>query len=398
MVTVEEAVSAVLAHRIPLQIESIPFDQASGRVVAQDLAADRDFPPFDRVTMDGIAISYEDFNGKGTRLEVSGIAPAGAPRTKRQGDKTCVEVMTGAPLPLGTDTVIRYEDIAIADGIAEIQIDDIRHTQNVHDKGLDRTTGDVLVNAGQVLSAGELGIAATVGASTIDVYRKPRICVVSTGDELVPIEATPEPHQIRASNVHSVMASLETHGATCTVAHLLDNYEAIKAELKVLLENNDAVVLSGGVSKGKFDYVPEVLAELSVSKAFHGISQRPGKPFWFGYRGGSAPCAVFALPGNPVSTLACTARYIVPWLRQSLLQPIDNHYAILDAQVDFRPDLTFFKQIKLSSSPTGTVIASPVYSQGSGDLASLSGTHAFIELPRGKQVFEPGQVYKYWRW
>jgi molybdopterin molybdotransferase len=392
LISVEDATKIVLTHSLKRSVETVPLEQSLQRVLAEDLLADRDFPPFTRVSMDGIAIAFEAFEKGQRQFPISGMQAAGSPQLTLRAADTCVEVMTGAILPEGTDTVIRYEDLEIKDQIASIQIEDVRQGQNAHLKGFDRKSGDVLVQKGSVISPAEVGVAATVGRSDLSVFRLPKTVVISTGDELVEIDETPLPYQIRKSNVFSIQAVLRRHGLSSDRLHLLDQKEDVRNQLKKALEEYDLLLMSGGVSRGKFDYVPEILEELRVEKLFHRVQQRPGKPFWFGKS--QAGKLVFAFPGNPVSTFMCTHRYFLPWLRHHLAQPpFPEIKAQLASPFDFKPDLTYFLQVRIAFDTSGTLFAYPIAGRGSGDLANLVDTDGFLELPTGQTHFKAGGLY-----
>lgn len=392
MITVQEATRIVLDHTVSFPNEIVPLHQSLGRVLREDLVADRDFPPFDRVAMDGIAIHFAAYE-KGQRLfPVAGMQAAGAPQQVLKEKGTCMEVMTGAMLPENTDTVVRYEDLEWMNGQAHILIENVTPRQNIHPRAADRKAGDVIVRAGVKISPAEIGVAATVGEPELRVVKRPRIAILSTGDELVNVEETPLPYQIRKSNVHTMAAAITRWGCDSGLYHLPDEKPAMAKSLTALLQNYDALLLSGGVSMGKFDYLPEVLEELGVVKLFHKVSQRPGKPFWFGRQENGA--VVFAFPGNPVSAYMCLHRYFQPWLRKGLgLEAFDERFAVLGGDYTFKPDLTYFLQVKLTFGKDGRTIAWPVTGGGSGDLANLADADAFLELPKERQVFQPGEVF-----
>jgi molybdopterin molybdotransferase len=397
MITASEATDLILSRAKTYGTEEVALNKAIGRVLAQDLKADRPFPPFTRVSMDGIAIQYDAFEAGQRSFNIEGIQAAGAPSQQLQDGKACLEVMTGAVLPANSDTVIRYEDVNIEEGVATI-IDTavVKPNQNAHEKGSDRQKGDILVSAGRSISPAEIGVAATVGHSQLLVQKLPTVAIISTGDELVPVEATPAPHQIRSSNIAKIQSLLKNWGITASPYHIVDDMEATQGKLNQLLEQYDVLILSGGVSKGKFDYLPAALEALQVKKHFHRISQRPGKPFWFGEsRDGTM---VFALPGNPVSSFVCTIRYFQPWLRKSLgLAPKPKIYAQLAEDYYFKPDLTYFLQVAAQyDENSGALIAKPIPGRGSGDLANLVDANAFLELPKGQDDFEKGAVYPLW--
>lgn len=392
MITVEEATDIVLKNYLDFGNEQVALQQATGRLLAEDLVADRDFPPFTRVTMDGISINYSDFAAGKRTFPIEGIQAAGAPIQIMKQSGHCMEVMTGAMLPENTDTVIRYEDLEIKDSVAKVLIEAIKPKQNAHPQGSDRSKGALIVSKGKRISPAEIGIAATIGKTTLLVKRLPKIAIIYTGDELVEVAVRPLPHQIRTSNAYTIAAALSKWGIQADLLHIVDDMEVTKTKLNQCLEDYDTLVLSGGVSKGKFDHVPEALSQLGVQKLFHRIKQRPGKPFWFG----RAPndTIVFALPGNPVSSFMSTLRYVQPWLRKSFgLEPRASVYGILTEDFYFEPGLTYFLQVVVNYDSSGKVLATPVQGRGSGDLANLVEADAFLELPSGKDHFLRGEVY-----
>jgi len=230
------------------------------------------------------------------------------------------------------------------------------------------------------------------------VARSPSIRVISTGNELVPAGKPIEPHQIRMSNGPAVISMLEQHGyGNCQHDHLVDEPELLKQSIGEHLDQADVLVLSGGVSMGKADYVPAVLKELGVEVVFHKISQRPGKPMWFGM--GPNNQAVFALPGNPVSTLVCCRQYVIPALsRASGLREQQPEFAALAQDVSFKPQLTCFLPVRLISNTGGQVLAMPVPTNTSGDFASLSGTDGYVELGLDESEFAAGTAAQLHRW
>ncbi|MEX0274514.1 MAG: molybdopterin molybdotransferase MoeA, partial [Flavobacteriaceae bacterium] len=384
----QKALTILEAHRGHFPVVSQPLEFCTGMILAEDLRADRDFPPFDRVTMDGIAIAHATF-AKGERsFPIQDIAAAGMPQMTLQDVKDCLEVMTGAIMPQHADTVIRYEDLHIENGIARVQSDAIKYGQNIHFKGMDIPKGTVIVKKGILLSSAEINIAASIGKARPKVLQPPKVVVVSTGNELVPVSQKPALHQIRRSNVHGIQNTLSEWGLQSDLEHLPDDKEHLIMAINQLLEQYDALIFTGGVSKGKFDYLPEVLDELGVTKHFHKVQQRPGKPFWFGSRGDHTK--IFALPGNPVSSFVCVYIYFRYWLQKSLGLEVETLYVELGKEVKFTPDLVYFLAAKLESTPDGKLLAHPVKGNGSGDFANLVKTDGFIVLPQEKSVFKPG--------
>jgi molybdopterin molybdotransferase len=226
----------------------------------------------------------------------------------------------------------------------------------------------------------------------------PAIRVISTGNELVPAGEAIEPHQIRLSNGPALIAMLEQHGfADCEHDHILDDPESLKLRIGEHLDHADVLVLSGGVSMGKADYLPDVLDALGVKVVFHKISQRPGKPMWFGI--GPAGQAVFALPGNPVSTLVCCRQYVIPALNAAAgLRESLPDFANLAQDVAFEPKLTCFLPARIVSSVGGPLLAMPVHTNTSGDFTALSGTDGYVELPIEQTNFPTGTPLRLYRW
>ncbi|MGE0587935.1 MAG: molybdopterin molybdotransferase MoeA [Cyclobacteriaceae bacterium] len=390
MVSVSEASSIVNAHLFKPTTEKVDVADCCNKVLAEDIHADRDFPPFNRVAMDGIAIQHAKFDAGKTTFAIQETAAAGEPQKSLEVDQNCIEVMTGAPLPVNTDTVIRYEDIEIKGGIASIKESAIEKEQNVHPQAQDAKKGEVLLSKGIRISPAEVALIASVGKSQVEVRQMPKVAIVSTGNELVDVSNTPKPHQIRRSNSYALQSAFQRHSCVCTQFHLQDDKDEITNGLTKIIEQHDVIVLSGGVSKGKFDYVPDVLNTLGIEKHFHKVRQRPGKPFWFGSRGNKT---VFALPGNPVSTFMCFYRYIEPWLFNSLGLFAPEQKALLDADFEFKDDnLTYFLQVTLKNID-GKLVATPIPGGGSGDFANLKEVSAFMELQEGRKIFKKGETY-----
>ena len=391
MITVEEANQLIADHAKDFGVETIPLEEGMDRILREPIVADRDFPPYDRVTMDGIGITYADYQAGTRSFMVSGVAAAGAEQMSLHAPGECLEVMTGAIMPDGLDTVIPYEHVEIKDGVATLQVDQVNDQQNVHFKGLDRKQGEAVVVPGKKIASPEIGVGATVGKHEIQVSRLPKTLIISSGDELVEIYETPAAHQIRKSNVYRLKTVLKHYHIQVDTSHLLDDYDTIVRKLTSYLEEYDLIVVSGGVSKGKFDFLPKALEEVGVKKHFHRIAQRPGKPFWFGTRGETT---VFAFPGNPVSSFMCVQQYFKPWLDQSLrVEPQPQPMAVLGGDVTFKPDLTYFLEVKLDYTSEGQLLADPIKGNGSGDLANLVDADAFIVLPRGRELFKQGEVH-----
>ena len=395
MIEVQEALRIIESSALDLPVVSMPLEKSLGRVLRQKIYADTDFPPFNRVMMDGIAICYEDFENGIRTFTIKGVQAAGAPKMKLEGEGNCLEVMTGAVAPQGCDTIVPYEEVNIDvnRGKALITTNSIKKGINIHRQGTDKGQGDLLVDEGILIGTPEVAIAASVGMTHIKVTKNPSIAIVSTGDELVDIAQIPQPHQIRRSNVYAVAAELNRIGIKSTLFHFNDDRAQLIENLKKVLENHDVLIMSGGVSKGKFDFVPEALEKLEVEKLFHRIKQKPGKPFWFGNRVQDNK-VVFAFPGNPVSTFLCYHKYFIPWIKKSLhLTPVMASKAVLSEDLSIKTSFTYFLQVNTSIDENGMLLATPNIGQGSGDHANLLSSDAFLELPANICTFRKGEVF-----
>jgi molybdopterin molybdotransferase len=301
--------------------------------------------------------------------------------------------MTGAVLPQSADTVIRYEDVEIRAGLASIHAQGIKYGQNLHLQGVDKKQGDVLAVSGQMITPAIISLAASVGKTHLLVKKMPRVVIISSGDELVDVHQTPSPYQIRKSNSYTMRAVLKQHTIAADILHIPDDPETTRQQIQQCLQNYDVLLLSGGISMGKFDYIPQALEDLQVQKVFYKVAQRPGKPFWFGRYQNEA--IVFAFPGNPVATFMCLHRYFLTWLRATLgLAEQLPVYAVLNKDFQFQPALKYYLQVKLNSNQQGQLMASPVEGNGSGDFANLADTDAFLELPLERSDFKKGEVFR----
>lgn len=392
LLSAEEALQIITQSAPPSPTEIVGLSRAAGRILRQPVFADRDFPPFDRVTMDGIAIAYAAFAQGNRQFRIAHTVMAGSVPPPLTHPTECVEIMTGAPLPHGADTVVRYEDLALHGSIAVIKPEaTVVPQQNVHRRASDATAQSLLINTGCMLTASQIAVAAACGYHTLAVSRLPKTAIVSTGDELVPIETHPEPHQIRQSNMYMLAAQLLPYGIEAEMIHVADQPQTIIDTLMPLLEQCELIILSGGVSAGKADYIPTLLKEAGIEILFHGVQQKPGKPLLFGK---SHRTTVFGLPGNPVSAFMCMKRYVTTWLQKYLLQnaPLPT-YACLAANVSSPPALTYFLPVQSFTDQHGKVWAVPQAGSGSGDFVNLLAANAFLVLPPSQTPFQKGETF-----
>jgi molybdopterin molybdotransferase len=399
MTTPAEAERLIGERLACLPIESLPLVQCAGAVLRENVYAERDQPPFDRVAMDGIAFDSSAVRPGIKTFRLQDTQAAGAVPLRLADRRHCIEVMTGAMLPEGCDIVVPIEQVKLAAGIAEISADTkLEPWASVHRRGSDCRQGAQLLASGTRLTAPEIAIVASAGMSRIRVSSQPTIVVVSTGNELVEPGEPIQPHQIRRSNVFGVTAALRGRGFVRVADdHVPDEAATLRARLRFHLDTHDVVILSGGVSMSRYDLVPQALADLGVQQVFHKIEQRPGRPMWFGVA--AAGRTVFALPGNPVSTLVCLARYVVPALYAAMGQsaiPVER--IALGAPVDVKVPLAFFMPVRVEGDEWARPWAIPRPTNGSGDFTALAGTDGFVELPPGPAAYPKGFVTRLYRW
>jgi molybdopterin molybdotransferase len=399
MTEVAEA-ETLIASRMPLwPAARVPLDACADRVLAENVVAERDQPPFDRVTMDGIAIAYDDWGAGIRRFAHAGTQAAGSPAMALREPGSCIEIMTGAICPAGADTIIPVERTTRDGHWIDVAADaPVAARQFIHRQGSDRRRSDLLLAAGARIGPPEVAVLASAGAASVAVAAMPRVAVVSTGDELVGVDEPLEPHQIRSTNDFAIAAALQRQRlAEVTRARLRDDPGELIAAVDALHDRHDVLILSGGVSMGQFDFVPAVLERLGAEVVFHRINQKPGRPMWFGLSRDGKP--LFALPGNPVSSLVCTTRYVLPAFRRAAgLAVGPAECAVLTGDVEAPQGMTYFLPVAIEWSDDGIACAEPRPTNTSGDFVSLAGTDGFVELTAGPAVHTAGTAATLFRW
>ena len=393
------AVEAISSRLTCLPIESLPLTQCVGGTLRENVYAERDQPPFDRVTMDGIAVDSDALRRGLKRFRIQATQAAGSPPLKLSSSQDAIEVMTGAMLPAGCDYVIPIEQLQIGDGFAELRSQVIASPyHNIHRRGSDSRQGRLLLEAGTLLRAPEIAVAASAGMARVRVSSQPAVMVVSTGDELIEPGDPITDYQVRRSNAYAVAATLRRRGfGRVGDDHVPDDETLLRKRLELHLTTHEVVILSGGVSMGKFDLVPKALMQLGVEEVFHNIAQRPGKPMWFGV--GPQGQSVFGLPGNPVSTLVCLIRYVIPAIAEAMgTKRAETERLALAAEVPVQHALTYFLPVSVEHDDWGRPWARPRPTNGSGDFLSLAGTEGFVELPPGPNTYPKGFVTSIYRW
>ncbi|GEN13591.1 molybdopterin molybdenumtransferase MoeA [Neoasaia chiangmaiensis] len=376
-------------------VDKVLLGQASGRILRQRVMAERDQPPYDRVMMDGIAIRHGDVRS----FHIHGTQRAGAPVGRLVADDSCLNVTTGAILPEGSDTVVPIERLSQQNDQFSLEPGYTPEAgQFVHARASDCRTGDVLLEPGIRLNAPALAVLAANGYARVEVARSPSIGILSTGDELVPVEGPVQEWEIRRSNEQALAGALRTRGLTdIHIDWAGDDLDDTIRALEKALSVHDVLILSGGVSMGSFDYVPRALERLGVERIFHKIAQRPGKPMWFGI--GRQGQRIFALPGNPVSALTCCMRYVVPSLLTAMGARTPERFTVmLDAAIPLIPTLARFVPVRLRHDARGCACVSPQPASTSGDFSHLATTDGFVELPPGEGSASAGTAAVFHGW
>ena len=380
-ITFEEALSLVKeelsAAQLSPAVETLSLDGVRGRILAEDVHADRDYPPFHRSTRDGYAVRAADVTNVPAHLNRLGELRAGEHFSRAVGVGECVQIMTGAPLPEGADAVVMVEHArTTGEGRVEI-LRSVGPRENVVLRGSEAARGSAVLRRGRRLGPGEMGLLASMGRARVGVFARPAVAILTTGDEVMPIEQQPEWFQIRNSNATSLAAQVESAGG---IPRQLGIARDEKLSLRRLIEEglkSDLLLVSGGVSAGKHDYVEEVLAELGAEFYFQGVAIRPGKPLVFGR---ALERFFFGLPGNPVSTYITFELFVRPAI--AMLQG-----AAFDSPVFLRARLARPLRQKLGltafmpahvETQGGDPLVSLVGWRGSGDLVGVAGANCFL--------------------
>ncbi|MFO0933397.1 MAG: gephyrin-like molybdotransferase Glp [Planctomycetota bacterium] len=370
------------------RVEHVALADAAGRVLAADVAIDHDVPPFHRATMDGFAVRASDLPGPAAELQVVGPGHAGAARATPLAPGEAVAIMTGAPVPPGADTVVPVERATALDGprgaATRVRLPGpVRAGDCVARRGEQVAAGDVVARAGATVTPALVGVLAAAGAARVPVAARPTVSIVCTGDELVPADARPGPAAIRDSNGHALAAQARRAGAVATYLGIVrDDREALRAAFEAGLAS-DVLLVSGGVSLGDRDLVPEVLAACGVAARFHRWAVKPGGPLWFGVRGETL---VFGLPGNPAATFVGFELLVAPALAVRLGRPFAPRATVrasFDGRLPAAGPRRQFVPVRLVAAAAGApgLVATPVRSLGSGELFALAAADGVAVVP-----------------
>ena len=395
MISVSEAQDLVRKNGLSLKTELISLENSLGRILAEEVRADRDYPPFNRSAMDGFALRSAEFHPDKV-YEVVDTLFAGDFRERKYAEGEVIKIMTGAPVPEFFDAVIKVEDAEKTGERVSFSLNSVKAFENIARQGEDLKRGEVALQKGQRISPPEIALLASLGKSTLSVYKSPKVAVISTGDE---VKAVGEPvlrHQIRNSNGPVLSAFFKRFGVEQVSSFLVDDKpEHLRAILQKALAY-DMVVLSGGVSMGDADYVPETLLALGVGKIFHKVSLKPGKPVWFG-RKLNGP-VVFGLPGNPFSSQVTFKLFIEPLLRESFrLKPLQP--------VLFPSAFTREKKMGLDEFLPAVIIEEDGRSKvqlcffnGSGDITATAMSEGLVVHPAGKDSVGKDEMLAFYPW
>jgi molybdopterin molybdotransferase len=418
IVSFEQARRLVEQHAAtvsPGEVETVDLVAGLGRVLAEEIVADRDFPPFDRATRDGYAVRAADLAQVPARLEIVGEVKAGdwpEPGVCSVGRGQAVEIMTGAPLPAGADAVVMVEHTSLAEHSVEVRRN-VSRGENFVPCGAEARAGQLLLDRGRRLDHAGIAIAATVGKSRVQIFRKPRVAVLSTGDEVVEIEATPGAAQIRNSNSYSLAAQVQNAGGEAVRLAIAPDE---RGRLRSLIEEGlgcDLLLLTGGVSMGKYDLVEQVLGELQAEFYFTGAEIQPGRPIVFGSCGADALARAvgqaaagtrarapaphkryfFGLPGNPVSTMVTLelfARPMIEALAGQTPQRLIFLRARLKSDIRTKTGLKRFLPAVLSGEFENAEVELARW-QGSGDVAALARANCYVVVPPDRERIDSGE-------
>lgn len=402
MITIAQAFDKLLATVEPLEAISLPLCDVLGLTLAEDIAAPGDSPPFDKSLMDGFAVRAADLTTSPVKLHIIEVVTAGRVPSKPVGPGQATQIMTGAPIPDGADLVVKVEEtLPDMDGV-HITTKSVTPGTNILRRGTSVRAGDVVLKAGTKLNGSRIGALAELGRAQVKVHRCPTVSVLATGDELVPIDKTPGPGQIRNSNEAMLVAQIQAAGAIpVPLGSARDDRDDLKAKIQEGLQC-DMLVLSGGVSAGMLDLVPSELQAAGVREVFHQVALKPGKPVWFGSKRRSTESAthVFGLPGNPVSSLVCCELFVRTAIRRMMGdQPPQPRSlpARLEHDYSARADRPTYHPAKLMWSPEGAVVKLVPW-HGSSDLCGTVTANAMAFLSGEAKVYRAGDVLEVIAW
>src|SRR5437870_9051441 len=396
MIPVSEAVKIVLANTAPLPVESIALTDTMGRILAEDIVADTDLPPFDRAQMDGHAVRAADVANAPTRLRIVGESAAGAGWHNEMKAGEAVRIMTGAPVPAGADAVQQVELTREVDDADFVEIlEPVKTGRSIVRRAAEIKVGETVLRAGEEINAAMIATLASFGYARVKVGRRPRVSVMATGSELVDVSHKPGRDQIRDSNNYTIAAYASLAGATVERLPLVgDDTEELKRQIAKAAAASDVLITSGGVSMGVYDFTKAALQELGAEIFFERVALRPGKPTVFARLGDAL---VFGLPGNPVSVAVTFNLFVRTALRAmqgATHTTLDRDHAVLGRSVKGSAERESYLPAILRADGKGTLLAEPLKWGGSSDFVAFARATALINMPAGVKMIEAGASAK----
>lgn len=393
MITFKEALGRILSHVQPLGSEKVSLLEALGRVMAEDIYANRNIPPLDNSGMDGYAVKYADIRngskGRPIHLNVIENLPAGSVSTKKLGKGQAIRIMTGAPIPKGADTVIPVEETEEKDGFVSI-FKAVPFGEYIRRAGEDVKRGDGVLSRGDFIRPAEVGMLASVGRSFVSVYQRPMVAILCTGEELVDVDGDLDEVKIISSNLYTLAAQVKDCGAIpIQLGIARDQKEEIREKLRQGIRA-DVLISSAGVSVGDYDFVKDALSDLGMEMVFWRVAMKPGKPLAFGTMNGKP---VFGLPGNPVSSMVSFEQFVRPSLlkmmgHRQLFRPVIE--AVLKEDIRREPRKRHFIRASVSIEKDDYVVAIP----GAGGLSAMIRANGLIVIPEDQEIVRAGEKVK----
>src|SRR5678816_4460085 len=397
MISVAEAIQIVRQQTASLATERVRIEQTLGRVLAGDVVADTDLPPFDRSQMDGYAVRAEDVSAVPARLRIVGESAAGKGWHHQLEEGQAVRIMTGAPVPAGADSVQQVElTTELKDGTVVELLETVETGRSIVKRGSEITAGDVVLRAGTPINAAMMAVLAAFGYARVEVFRKPRVAVLATGTELVPVDQKPGQDQIRDSNNYSISSYAALAGATVERMPLTgDETSLLKTQIANAAERCDVIVTSGGVSMGVYDVTKSALKELGSEVFFERVALRPGKPIVFARLPNGT--LVFGLPGNPVSvsvTFNLFARTALLKMQGANNPTLGEERAVLTRNAKGSSDRESYLPASLRTDEKGQLLAEALKWGGSSDFVAFTLATALLIVPQGDGELKAGTIVR----
>jgi molybdopterin molybdotransferase len=394
MIPISEAIRIVLEHASRLQVESVPLSDSMGRVLAEDVVADTDLPPFDRAQMDGYAVRAADVATTPAQLRIVGESAAGSGWHHEMRTGEAVRIMTGAPVPVGADAVQQVELTREVNGQVEI-LERVEAGRSIVKRAAEIKSGETVLRAGEDINAAMIATLASFGYAQVKVGRRPRVAIMATGSELVDVDQKPAKDQIRDSNNYTLEAYAKLAGGTVERLPLAgDDTAELKKQIAEAADSSDVLITSGGVSMGVYDFTKAALKELGAEIFFERVSLRPGKPTVFAQLGKTL---VFGLPGNPVSvavTFNLFARTALRAMQGAKHPELIEETAVLAKDLKGSIDRESYLPAILRTDEQGTLIAEPLKWGGSSDFVAFARASALIDVPAGVKMIAGGSPVK----